>query len=602
VEPLILVDTISYTYRGAATQAAGEAVPPALAELSLQIAEGEYVAIVGANGSGKSTLARHLNALLVPDTGSVRIAGLDTHDSRNYPEIRRMVGMVFQRPEDQTVATLVEHDVAFGLENMGLPTAEIRERVDEVLHALDLWEERHRPPHMLSAGQMQRLALAGVLAMRPRCIIFDEVTAMLDPAGRRSVRTLLRDLHEQGLTLLLITHLMEEVLDAERVIVLDRGRVAIEGTPAAIFTDAERLRTLGLDLPPASRLGRDILGHIRMTGPTATAINEALTAVLGVSDLVAALDRLPHQVIDCLAEKEATVSPQARHDPDTLAMIQAIGLGHTYMTDTPFAQRAIHDVNIAISAEDPHGLIGATGSGKSTLMQHLNGLLRPQVGHVRVDTYDLGDPDVDLRKVRRCVGLVFQTPEAQIFEQYVGDEIAYGPRLAGLTGEVLRERVRWAMSLVGLDFEAFKDRYTFALSGGEKRKVALAAMLALQPRALLLDEPTAGLDPASRREILDHLMSLQSSGMVLAISSHQMEDVAQLATELTVMADGTTVASGPMAEIFARDEELLAWGLEQPVAAQVAAALRERGWALPDELVEPSRLVEYLAHCLQQES
>jgi energy-coupling factor transport system ATP-binding protein len=598
VEPLILVDTVSYTYGSPTPQTEGDAPPPALAEISLQITEGAYVAIVGANGSGKSTLARHLNALLTPDTGSVRIAGLDTRNPRNHPDIRQIVGMIFQRPEDQTVATLVEHDVAFGLENMGLPTAEIRARVDEALEMVDLWEARHRPPHMLSAGQMQRLALAGVLAMRPRCIIFDEVTAMLDPAGRRAVRALLGELRRQGLTLVLITHLMEEVLDADRVVVLDRGRVALEGTPAEIFQDAQRLRALSLDLPPASRLAHEILARVQSAGTPATVFQEALTGALTVPDVVAALDGLPHQVIACLAEQEKTGACSQGARSETPALIEATGLGRTYMAGTPFAHRALHDANIAIHHEIPHGLIGATGSGKSTLLQHLNGLLRPQEGQVRVDGDDLSDPAVDLRQVRRRVGLVFQTPEAQIFEQYVGDEIAYGPRLAGLAGEALRERVRWAMALVELDFETFKDRYTFALSGGEKRKVALAAMLALQPRALLLDEPTAGLDPASRREVLRHLAELQRTGMALAISSHQMEDVAELAAELTVMADGTTVASDGVAGIFTQGEALLAWGLDQPVAAQVAEALRQRGWQLPAELVEPAPLVEHLAHCL----
>ena len=612
MKPLIHIDALSYTYRspGAAPASEGEqdAAPPALNRLSLRIDEGDYVALVGANGSGKTTLARHLNALLTPDAGSVQVAGLDTRNPRNHPEIRRTVGMVFQHPEDQIVATLVEHDVAFGLENLGLPPNEIRNRVDTVLHAVGLWEERLRPPHMLSAGQLQRLALAGVLAMRPRCIVFDEVTAMLDPEGRRDVRALLRGLHEQGFTLVLITHLMDEALDANRVVVLHRGTLALEGAPAKVFEDPQRLRALGLDLPPAARLAHEVLSRARHHALLPAATAKALAATLTVSDLIAALDQLPHRT----AVPERLIAPASCRDAPPLpissveapassadlALIEATGLGHTYMRGTPFAQRALHDAEIAIRPDAPHGLIGATGSGKSTLLQHLNGLLRPQEGHVRVHADDLGDPAVDLRRVRREVGLVFQRPEAQIFEQYVGDEIAYGPRTAGLTGDALRERVRWAMALVGLDFEAFKDRYTFALSGGEKRKVALAAILALRPRALLLDEPTAGLDPVSRREILAHLAALQETGMALVISSHQMEDVAGLVTTLTVMAKGTTVASGPVAEIFARREELQGWGLEQPVTTQVGSALQGRGWSLPAGLVNPTLLVEHITRAL----
>jgi len=224
VKPLIVVDHITYAYR-----APGASPIPALQDLSLQIEDGEYLAIIGANGSGKSTLARHLNALLIPESGHVYVNGLDTADRRAHVEIRQTVGMVFQRPEDQVVATIVEEDVAFGPENLGLPPTEIRQRVDVALKAVDLWAQRRRPPHMLSVGQMQRLALAGALAMRPQCLVFDETTAMLDPLGRLAARALIRDLHRSGLTIVLITHLMEEALDADRVVVLDHGSLAMEG-------------------------------------------------------------------------------------------------------------------------------------------------------------------------------------------------------------------------------------------------------------------------------------------------------------------------------------------------------------------------------------
>ena len=280
---LIEFDNVTYAY-----PLPGGGRVAALREISLCIEEGEYVAIVGANGSGKSTLARHLNALLVPDDGRVMVAGMDTRDPSQHATIHRTVGMVFQRPEDQIVASLVEEDVAFGAENIGLPSAEIRARVDEALETVGLSEMRLRPPHQLSAGQQQRVALAGVLAMRPQCIVFDEATAMLDPAGRRAVREMMINLHRAGLTIIAITHFMEEALDAQRVLVLERGRVALAGSPEMVFADAALLCTLGLDLPPAAGLAHTLRQHF-------PALSGGL---LTVSALVEALAILPHYAVE----------------------------------------------------------------------------------------------------------------------------------------------------------------------------------------------------------------------------------------------------------------------------------------------------------------
>ena len=238
--PLIEIDQVTFFHSGREV-----AAEPALRGLSLRIEAGEFLALIGANGSGKTTLARHLNALLLPTRGNVRVLGMDTRERRNWPEIRTAVGMVFQSPEDQLVSTTVEDDTAFAAENAGLPPDEIRRRVDEALRAVEMWEERKRPPHQLSAGQMQRVALAGVLAMRPRCIVFDETTAMLDPAGRRNVMEMMQRLNRAGMTIIYITHYMQEALLARRVVVLSRGQVALDGLPREIFSDPRRLAGLG---------------------------------------------------------------------------------------------------------------------------------------------------------------------------------------------------------------------------------------------------------------------------------------------------------------------------------------------------------------------
>ncbi len=559
--PLIKVENLYYSH----PVRDGKAVP-ALRGIDLRIEEGEYVAIIGANGSGKTTLARHFNALLKPDSGDVWINGMNTRDERRHPQIRSLVGMVFQAPEDQLVATILEEDVAFGPENLNLPPEEIRQRVDEALHVTGMWEHRERPPHLLSAGQMQRAALAGVLAMRPRCVIFDETTAMLDPGGRRMVKELIRRLNREGLTVIAITHFMQEAANADRVIVLDRGRVALDGPPAEVFSPSSGLTSMGLDMPQPMLLASKL--H--------AILPEVPELPLHLIDL---LDALPEYRGDRRPD-EPLIDPGSRSElnsEDALLFVDEVE--HTYLRGTPLAHIALRGASLRAREGGIHGLIGGTGSGKTTLLQHLNGLLLPQAGQVRVGRFNLNDPQTDLREVRRYAGLVFQRPEYQLFEQYVGDEIAYAPKLKGEPN--LRETVRWAMEMVELDFEGFKDRLTFTLSGGERRKVALASILAMRPQVLLLDEPSAGMDPVSRRAVIKNLRKLQSEGMTLVLSSHHMEDVAELADRLTVLDQGADVMQGSSQDIFNSVEQLESYGLEPPLVAKVAATMRSKGWPLP---------------------
>jgi energy-coupling factor transport system ATP-binding protein len=339
---------------------------------------------------------------------------------------------------------------------------------------------------------------------------------------------------------------------------------------------------VGLDLPTPALLANRLRPLIPNLPST----------ILTIDQLAAALGAPP---TGCVRRSTDVASAQGDLGALSIAVKE---LSHTYMRDTPFARSALDHVNLSVAEGSAHGIIGATGAGKSTLLQHLNGLLRPQGGSVEVAGLALQDPHVDVRKVRRLAGLVFQLPEAQIFEQYVGDEIAYGPRLAGVAGADLRDRVRWAMEMVGLDFEAYRDRLTFALSGGEKRKVALASTLALQPRILLLDEPTAGLDPHSRRELLLRLQDLHREGMTLVVSSHQMDEIARLAGRVTVMDTGETVLTGTSSAVYSQAEALHRWGLEQPLATQAATRLRDLGWPLDPGVLTLETLTSQVAACL----
>ncbi|MCR5685187.1 MAG: energy-coupling factor transporter ATPase [Lachnospiraceae bacterium] len=252
---MIRFEDVAFEYIRRDEEGNVEGITRALDGVSVHIRKGEFVAVLGANGSGKSTFAKHINGLLIPGEGSVRVGGYDTKDEENLLKVRQMAGMVFQNPDNQIIAQTVEEDVAFGLENMGIPTDQMQARVDEALEKVGLTEEKKSSPNRLSGGQKQRVAIAGVLAMKPECIIFDESTAMLDPAGRREVLSTAHELNrQQGITVILITHYMNEAVGADRILVMDRGRIAMDGKPRDIFSKVDELKKLKLDVPPVTEL------------------------------------------------------------------------------------------------------------------------------------------------------------------------------------------------------------------------------------------------------------------------------------------------------------------------------------------------------------
>ncbi len=555
---LISAENVSHTY-----EERGAAPVRALERVTLSVAEGDYVAIVGANGSGKTTLALHLNALLRPSSGRVLVDGLDTARPDHAREIRRRVAMIFQSPLDQIVATVAEDDVAFGPENLGVPSAELPGLVQRSLERVGLWQERLRPPHLLSAGEQQRLAIAGALAMSPRCLLLDEATSMLDPAGSAALLDLLDALNREGMAVVTVTHRMEEAARARRVVVLSGGRLVDEGPPQRVL-GSRGLERWGLEQTFRARLADALRELCPRLGPAADGA--------GLAQAVAACARRPG------ADRDARPPGAPEDGGDT---VDIRGLRYIYLRGTPLEHTALSGVDFTLGGDGSGALIGATGSGKSTVLQHLNGLLRPHAGSVRVLGEDTASPRADLTALRRKVGLVFQRPEQQIFERYTGDEVAFGPRQAGLKGPELRERVRWAMERVGLDFEAFKDRPVHALSGGERRRVGLAGVLALRPALLALDEPTSGLDPMGRRRILGLLADLRAAGTRLVLATHGMEEATELGDRLLVLDHGRSVLSGDAARVFGERDRLASWGLAVPRTLAFVDELREQGLELP---------------------
>ena len=598
MNPIIRLENVHYTY-----QPESEQPIQALQGIDLTVQSGEYLVILGHNGSGKSTLAKHLNALLLPGEGEVWVKGWNTKEQQHIRDIRSTVGMVFQNPDNQIVATIVEEDVAFGPENLGVAQPEIVRRVDWSLDQVSMQPFRHRPPHQLSSGQKQRICIAGVLAMKPEVLVLDEATAMLDPLGRREVLDIARRLNkEEGITLIAITHFMEEAVEADRLVVLAQGRIVLQGTPREVFGQAERLREWQIDVPQVTQLALAL--HERVDGFPKD--------ILTVAEFVSAvrqrdLKQVPQQHNQSPKIQLAQISPtgeagdfrtpvteQAGHrsvgtknqlKPDTSTVpatiepiIQIKDLTHYYMRGTPLQVEAVSGVNLELYAGEILGIIGPTGSGKSTIIQHFNALLRPHTGQVIIFGQDVGQNKVDVKRIRASVGLVFQQPERQLFEHYVGDDVAYGPRNLKLSREEVRARVKRAMEAVGLGFEDFKDRLTFSLSGGQMRRVALAGVLALEPKVLVLDEPTSGLDPQGRHQLLEHILKLhQEQELTLVLVSHNMEELARVCDRICVISEGQVVMIGTPGEVFGQSQILCELGLGVPAVTDVVEQLRQVG-------------------------
>lgn len=576
----------------------------ALNGVDLDVQEGQFIAIIGQNGSGKSTFAKHLNVLLSPTEGSLWVDGKDVTDETNTWEIRQSAGMIFQNPDNQIVAGVVEEDVAFGPENLGVPAEEIWTRVAQSLEATGMSAYRYHSPNRLSGGQKQRVAIAGVVAMKPKCIIMDEATAMLDPNGREEVlKTVHRLNREEGVTIILITHDMEEAAGADHIFVMDHGRIAMQGTPVEIFAREEALQQYGLDVPQVTRLANELRAE-GMDLPEAVLSCEELADAIGKQvkkESVDSGDRSETgeaavediQWISRPAEKDGGDDVQwiPAEEAGTIAVMDQekekqeagksrISLEHVsyiYGEGTSYEVQALTDVSLEIHEGEFIGLIGHTGSGKSTLIQLLNGLLRTDRGKICYEGQDIYAPGFSMRTLRGQVGLVFQYPEYQLFETTVLKDVAYGPKNQGLRAEDALEKAKEALLLAGLPEECW-ELSPFELSGGQKRRAAIAGVLAMTPSVLILDEPAAGLDPRGRKALFSLIRDLhEQMHMTVIMVSHSMEDVAEYVERIIVLNHGGVMLDGTPGEVFSYTDTLKEASLNVPRVTELMAGLRERG-------------------------
>ena len=596
--PVIELDSAHFRYPGDAEEA--------LRGVSLRIAQGEHVCILGGNGSGKSTLLQLMNALLVPTAGQARILGIDSKTPEGARQIRRRAAMVFQHPEDQMVTSVVADDVAFGPENLGIPQPEIAARVDRALRAVGMSASAQADPADLSGGQKQRVAIAGALAMDPEILLLDEPAAMLDTEGRRAIQTIVERLRAQSITIVHVTHFMDDALRADRVVVLERGRIALEGTPAEVFAQRETVRSLGLELPFATRLAERLEAR-GIAGLPRTASEDELS------------DALAHRLAGRPRMQGPRKSAEAAAHPAPAALVfERVSFSYEHAVSPrkkprrrPLGGNAARDADLAIrdlAFAVPRGsltaLVGHTGSGKSTTVELACALKLPCSGTVRVNGVDTADL-ARRRELRRCIGYVSQLPERQLFAETARDDVAFGPRNLGLDEAEVDARIREALAAVGLPAtDALLARSPFALSGGQQRGVALAGILAMRQPILVLDEPMAGLDPVGRSRTRGLLRQLKGQGTTLLLVTHSMDDVAELADQVIVLDGGSIAAHGTPAEVFAcsddrggdGDERCLASiGVPSPLA--FAQALRARGVELATDPLTMDELVqEVCAH------
>ena len=525
---------VSFSYDGGRTWA--------LDNLSMEVHAGEHLCILGANGSGKSTLGSILSGATAPDRGQVELMGRavcsDTPDqgrqvdAEAYRQVRRSIGMVFQNPEDQIVTTVVQDDVAFGPENLGLPRQRMLSCVPAALKQVDLQTRMNDDPTRMSGGQQQRLALAGSLAMNPSMMVLDEPGAMLDAAGRQEIQSILCRLTAQGTAVVHITHLLEQARQADRVLVLDHGHILAFGRPDEILNRQ--------DLPALV----DDISLARRSQPDRNSLTQSRASK---------------------TDAKTTV------DNHTISMVKFSDVSYRF---PDAGRKTLNQVNLELASGQTLAIIGRNGSGKSTLARLICALATPDSGSIQVAGLPLAGPDRpkarhlrrrNLKLLRQRVGYVMQYPEHQLFADTVAQDIAYGPHNLGYGPEQVQQRVDEAMKL--LDISDLADRSPFDLSGGQRRLVAIAGVVACSPQLLVLDEATASLDPQACARIMRLLRVLHQRGVTIVMSTHADREALDLADQTLLLEHGETLAYGPTAEVVERYHQLLATDAAEKEAA-----------------------------------
>jgi energy-coupling factor transporter ATP-binding protein EcfA2 len=483
---------------------------------------------------------------------------MNTKEHKVY-ELADKVGIVLQNPESQLFAMSVEEELAFGPENLGLPRDEILERIEEALVIIGM-KDRDRFPFSLSGGEKQKVAIASMLTMRPSYLVLDEPTSQLDPRGREDVYAVLNGLHEEGMSIVLVEHNTEQVAEhARNVIVIKEGTIVKTGSPKEVFSNVEEMKKLGIQVPEVAEFTHELhkKGLVKKVCVT-------------LKEAVASCQHLKNTL---QGSKPAFQEPHKYASP----VVEVKDLSFQY-TDTP----VLTDVSFSINEGEILALIGQNGSGKTTLVKHFNGLLRPLKGEILVDGGPVKDRSV--AEMARKVGYVFQNPDHQIFADTVFEEAEFGLKNLEVPESERNERVSDVLNQT--DLYRYRDFHPTSLSGGEKQRLAIASVLVMNPKILILDEPTTGLDLKSSRSIIILVKKLHHENHTVVLVTHDMRLVAEMANRIIILKEGKIAADGSPRTIFSNHELLEENFLEEPQITKLSHILGYGTWLTVEELLE----------------
>lgn len=554
---IIEMECVSFSYGTAADGAY------ALKDIDLSVEEGTFVGLIGPSGAGKSTLASAITGAIPHHYrgrlfGSTLVARLDTCEA-SLTDIAKVVGSVLQDIDAQMVASVVEDELLFGLENFGIDHREIEGRIASALDAVGIADLRHREIATLSGGQKQKVAIAAILAMAPRVIVMDEPTSALDPASARDVFEVLRRAKElTGMTVILIEQTVALLAEyCDRVVVIDQGRIALDGTPTDVFSHGETLRAIGVDTPRTVRISNSLAeAGLAPNDSPALTLDGAESLVAGI--LAPGLSESSPIVPRTLGDR-----PDARNTVDERPIIVDVaGAAYSYGT----GQAGIEGINLTVRAGEILAVVGQNGAGKTTFTKLLNGLIKPSAGVVRIAGLDTRATPVSV--LASHAATLFQNPDRQLCRNTVVEEISFGLELQGAPADAARERARQVAATFGLP----ENVSPFNLSRGQRQMVALASVVALEPELIILDEPTGGLDYRECMTVMETVRQRALDGAAVVMVCHDMEVVSDFADTLAVMAEGRLIEVGPSREVFANDA-LLA---HARIAAPCVPALGKR--------------------------
>jgi len=503
---------------------------PALKDINIIIRDGEFVLISGPSGSGKSTLARSFTGI-IPHfyggkiSGRVQVQGFDVFKEKTRT-IAEKVGMIFQNPENQLFSSDVEREIAFGLENLNFPINVIKKRIEETLDAIRIAHLRKRSITNLSGGEKQKVAIASVLAMHPEVLILDEPTSELDPKSAEEVLTLIQKLNDElGLTIILIEHRLDRVIQfVDRIIIMDKGKIIRDGPPRKVFS--ENLVHIGIHIPPIIRICNDLkdLNILVENIPlTVRESRESLSTILNNLILKSSFQNHFKQTFSEYLQKFEKNPP----------LVEFKNVSFSYEPNN----RVLKDINLKIYEGEFISIIGRNGSGKTTLLKHINGLLRPQKGKVIINGIDTRKKSV--AQLARMVGFIFQNPSIQFYQDTLEEELIFGLKnfnyedddIPGLVEEMLKK----------FDLEKYRTTYPRYLSIGEQQKAALASVLITNPKIIVLDEPTHGMDYKQKTIFLDYLNNYRKKGNSVILVTHDVESIAEYSDRVVLLSEGAII-------------------------------------------------------------